>query len=639
MSRIFAFICLLVIVSSCGKDDEPQVESPVISIAPSSVLFNDTDSIDVSLRLISGESTTWQLSSIPVWLKADTNSGTISKDEIVNINLTADTDGYPTGKLSGVIEVIWGTNESRSINVTVCINPKPKLTITETDVTLTEFNGYSANIRLINSGDGVISFNAVPQSNDLFVSTSGTETIDPGQEYYLYVNYNIFPNQQAGIIETSIIIQSNDSSGDQVINVTIDIPASSSLFLDFFDTSFGLNKDVIRINLTNDGNSATEWSFNHQSFDKNIIPNPSSGNLSPGETIQVEFTLDRTGLDNGYYTEDFELVSNEGPVDFLVLDYQVYTEEKYLLDGTAIDAEYSRSRNVMYVIQEFPNLVVAFDSATETVDNLNMGFTPLEISLSPSESYAVVRGFSNFSVIDCASFNVINTVPTTIGIDAITIDDLGNTYVFSTNGLTTYDLSGNENNTGLAGGKTLSKARLHPTNNSIFAVSNASNELLVFDITDIGNISETSQFLNFDPHSDFWFSDLGDKLITQTADIYDINNNQVSYIKHIDISDEFLDVFYSSTFNIFSGVIAFIDDYDPNNIYPEGGFKFRASDCSQQQPIDDITFVVNNFGDFYIEPGVARYVGIDESSSSYIVVSSTYDIQAGPWAISKIAIQ
>lgn len=635
------FLSFVLIVLSCGKDEEPEV-TPVLSFNPTSLLFNADETATVSIAHSQGRLINWEITSIPAWLSADKQSGQLNQGQNADIVFTPLTDNFPAGKLSGVVEISWDQGQRRSINVTVCVDATPSISLSRTEITLDQFSGFFSDLIVRNTGTGVLNFDVLNTDPDLFVNVNGPKSLDEGEESFVSINYNMPVGQAAQIIETSFIITSNDNPSEIEIPVRIIIEESASLFINFFDTDFGLNRDMINMEFINDGNVDINFEIIPRSGGEGITVTPQSGFLPQGDAINVEFALDRTVQDNGWYSADFEVLTDVSINDFIFLSYQIYNENKILLDGRVSDAEYG-SDNFMYIAQEFPNQLIRYNGLNETIDFLSLPFAPIEVSLSPGANHLVVSGLNQFSVIDLSTFTNSNTISNGSSIESIAIDDNGNAYVFSGNSLNVYNESSTTATTIDLGLSQVTSSSVHPNGTVLYAMSSSSSECLKFNL--MSTPIEVTQRIGMqsNPENDFWFTSDGGGLVTQTGNLYNLqpdNNSDVIFQKRINIADNFLDLDYSSSLNLFTGVLGFIDNYDPNNIFVEAAYKFRASDCSQENAIDDFFFVVDQVYGGFLEPGVARYVGINEDLVEYIIVGSTFDTGPdAPWAITKLPIE
>lgn len=635
--RLLLVLLILPFFFSCGDEGTTEVV-PVITISPTNIMINDDQIGQVALTLVSGNQTSWTISSMPTWLNVSPSSGVLNTGQNIDLELTPNTSGFNQSKLSGVIEILYNQTETRTINVTVCINPKPSIDINFNSVELNDFNGFFANVELTNDGEGVL--NVQPKSGNSNLLFEIFETrINEGQTVEGSI-YTFSPQSfPIGESKETVFLEVDQLPDDLEIEVVITRTPNVSFFVDFFNTSFGLNRETLSVDFVNDGDVDINWEIVPLSSTTRISPSQSTGILPSGQRQSISFELDRTNLEEGFFFEEFEIRTQEGFVDFLFFEYIGFEETKTFFDGNVIDAEYSTASKQMHIIQEFPNALLSYEPESEEIEEIVLDFTPSDLNLSPDQGLALISGNSKMILVDLENQIVIGNIDNNASITDACVDNDGVIYVIENNRLKIFT------NTGIAAEidiplQNIDQCRIHPKGKYLYATSHEDGLALKVDATDFNNLIVDTYQLMF-PFFDFWFDENGEHLFTQNNEIYRITPDASSdfILDGNFTSSQILDMSFSNDLNLIAVSEGFIDEFTEDK-FPQGGARFSANNLDRLNFIPAPLYLDTNAPDPFLNDGAIWHIGIHKPTLQYVLVSSSQDFMFDPqWSITKVAIE
>lgn len=279
----------------------------------------------------------------------------------------------------------------------------------------------------------------------------------------------------------------------------------------------------------------TPFTWNLSSGASFLQPNILNGILNEGETVDITLEVDRSDLFTQDYDVELLLENDLGETIIISVEIHNYREEKWLISGRIIDAEYDKNNEEIIVVSNFPNEIRKFDPLTNSIESLNLDNTPNCISISQDGQFAAVGHSEGFYYINLSSMTLVenyteigNTFDIVLapnnwaylflevpgsGSEKIQCVNLENGEVFESLGLTPHEET---------------KAKLHPSGDYIYAVEPISpTGIIKFDIT--GGVA---QYLYEGPRTlsnnlyDIWISDDGNKIFLNDKTIFSSSSMQ-----------------------------------------------------------------------------------------------------------------
>ncbi len=639
-TQLVLSLLLILLIAACGKE-EPTPDPIIVAADPSSLIFNDIETGTFTVKLQSGESVGWQLSSIPAWLSATPTTGTLSTGNNQSITLTPEVDNFPPGKLSGVVEVLTTDNQRLNVNVTVCVEGRPKATLPPfNEIRMDINNGWQEYFNIKNTGSGVLVFSIETDDDRIGSFISGNDVLEEGEESEIYLQANVdqFP---LGEHKANLTITTNSVEEKIVIPITVVSPPRPAMRAEYPNLDFGLNVDSRTVNIINEGNVPINWNLVYDDlgpFSFSI----EEERIDLGDTSRVVITLDRSGLENGFYDAQFRIGSDVQLEDYLFINYQVYEEDKYLLDGTVVDALYSREAGMMLVAQEFPNSFVAYNPETESVQELDLDFTPVHIAVSGNGNYAAIGGVGQVVLLDLNSFSVQKEVTASGYNQAVAVDDDASLFLVG-NGQAKRVLDNGLEHVIQYGNKPTSQAKLHPSGEYFYITSSSTSTAIKLKVG-VDSLEFINEYVFTDrrPLGDFWFDESGDHLFTQSGSIYGIDaeseEKDIVFEKQLSEFESFNSIAFSERFNMMAGVTGSVDESDGDRFYIQDSYRYSITDCRQENFIMRPYFIGDGGNGDVLREGNHWYLGIYEDGNKYVSVgTSDYDVNSN-WAISTIDI-
>ncbi|MCF7568513.1 hypothetical protein L3X37_09065 [Sabulilitoribacter arenilitoris] len=346
--------------------------------------------------------------------------------------------------------------------------------------------------------------------------TPNISNLDEGK----YVGKVEFVTNGAGKAEVSLELNIEDLSN--IMSVS-----KSSL-------NYGYSEGSLSFVIKNDGKFNFDWSWDNNS-NSFLNLNPSSGSLSAGDSKEVVMTLDRANLVTQDYNLETLITNNFGQSITINVGINNYIEEKWLIDGNIIDAEYDRNNNVIVAVSENPNELRVFNPSNNSVKSVALNIPPTCVSVELGGSHAVVGHNGWFSYINLSTMELENNYAVTTNTFDIILAPNEWVYVFPkedqwerircvnlANGVEIQHIGGSV--------WERTKVKLHPSGNYIYGADNGLSPS-DFEKYDINN--GTAQYLYDSPyHGDFafngdiWISEDGIRLFAKSRRVFNASTNQ-----------------------------------------------------------------------------------------------------------------
>lgn len=286
--------------------------------------------------------------------------------------------------------------------------------------------------------------------------------------------------------------------------------------------------------IKNLSDTSFDWNWTETSSSSFVSASPNSGTLAAGASITVTLTLDRSNMHERLYNLVGKISNNKGQSFNQLIEIRNYIEDKWLIGGNVIDAEYDRVNDVMIVVSENPNQIRKFNLATNVEESLSLNNIPKCISISQDGNYAAVGHNGSFSYVNLTSMTIDNNYA--VSTDVYDIVLAPNNWVYITSSINyqkmrCVDLSNGQETLsqdpqdGFAPRTANAKAELHPSGNYIYA---SAPGLIPSDIDKYDIRNGRARSLGDSPYHGeyefgykFWFSESGNEIFTNSKNVFD----------------------------------------------------------------------------------------------------------------------
>ena len=439
--------------------------------------------------------------------------------------------GLDEGKHFGVIEIITNGAGKATTSIEFCVDAHPIANVNPMEIIYSESESEKS-LTISNIGTGFLNWEI--QSLPSWISVNPQSGILYGGDDIEILAIAQRNGLDVGTLIEQALVVSNSEEGDINIDISIEVPELAILSISESALNYGYFEDNKSFFIKNDGNIDFSWNWddNSNSF---LSVNPNSGMLSIGDSIEVTMTLDRTNLTSQIYDLEVYINNNEGQSATLPIQINHFQEEKWLVTGRIIDAEYDRNNDVIVVISETPNELRVFNPSDNSVESLALNIPPTCISIGLNGNYAAVGHNGSFSYVNLSTMELEDSYAVTADAFDIILAPNEWVYVFPredqwerircinlSNGVET-EHSGNSI-------RERTKVKLHPSGNYIYGANNglSPSDFEKYDIT-----SGTAQYMYDSPyHGDFafsgdiWISEDGNRLFAKSRNVFNASSNQ-----------------------------------------------------------------------------------------------------------------
>lgn len=531
-------VYLLLIILLCfgckkGEDNgNDAIVSPTsqILISPDDVMINEDETGKIFISVQPPVEVEWNVSTKPNWIDISPSSG-ILNNEIVELQITPKPDGLEDGKHRGEIEIITSGAGKARVSVVICIAARPIAKVEQTEMVYGE-NETEKMISITNIGTGFLNWEL--QSLPEWINVSQDSGILDEQQNIQVRASAIRGSLPVGIQTAQALLSSNSDEGDININFSLEVAENPLLSTSIDSLKFGYFEDTKSFYIKNEGNVPFDWNLDNNN---NILlnANPSNGTLEIGAEVEITVTLDRTNLLSGIHDLDIIISNNKGVSFAFPTRINHFKEEKWLVNGRIIDAEYDRNNDVIIVVSENPDEIRKFNPVDNSSTSLSLTIPPKCVSLSQDGNYAVVGHNGSFNYIDLNEMKSIDTYAVTTNAFDIVIAPNDFVYVFPEKdqwetircvnlitavetehiGRSIYDET---------------RAKLHPSGNYIYGANNglSPSDFEKYDISD-----GTAKYLydspyhgDFDFYGDLWISEDGNRLFAKSRSVFNASTNE-----------------------------------------------------------------------------------------------------------------
>jgi len=276
------------------------------------------------------------------------SSGTINA-QTIELELTVNTENLTPGYEYGVIEVISNMAGKASTHISLAVEPHP---IAELNIDQIAFaaNESQKIFNIFNKGSGFLHWHLESDVEWITFDPSGG-TLMPGEMTVVTAEVDR-TGLPAGTQFGRTILVSNASHDNIEVDMNMEVMAMAILKSSSQHIHFGHFVDETEVYLGNVGNIPSNWEFLQS--DDYLTAEPSSGELAPGDSVRITLSLDRSQMQNQSYQSSITFSSNASDHLTVGLSIDHFVEDKWLIDGMVVDAEYCRVNDMIVLITNNP---------------------------------------------------------------------------------------------------------------------------------------------------------------------------------------------------------------------------------------------------------------------------------------------
>ena len=367
-----------------------------------------------------------------------------------------------------------------------------------------------------------------------------------------------------------------------------------------------------------------------------------SGDLDGGAEVPITMTIDRTGLSTGVHSARVTVNSDGSDSRRVDVSLRNYDEDIIIVDFTILDAEYDINNERWVAISKDPSQLHVIDAVDKTIESVALSVEPQCVSVRPDGAYAAVGHNAWITRVNLNS--VAAATPTQITTDANDVVLAQNDFVYVFPKGSGWD---NLRTIGPTGNETVDPeliypgmiARLHPSENSIYAADNgiSPSDVEKFDI------SSGSAVYQYDSpyHGDYafsgnlWFSNDGSKFVARSRYVFHASPDSLSdmvYAGALSVN-RIVEWAVQSTTNDkwYVSHTNWLDEVSNEvNIYDGSFFQFESFVTVPNVP--NTTHV----GPLQFPAVGARYIAVNSAGTALHVIGRRLDDNV--WAVASIAL-
>lgn len=509
----------MILLASCTK----QVYSDLL-LSPEEITLFENDTGYLYLAVQPAVKTNWYVSTKPDFLIVNPSSGVIDSD-VVQLMVTLNTEGLNFLQQFANIEIISDNSGTArtTVNLKGPFNP-----IVEFEPLKIHFleSEFEKQLTLKNAGGQLLNWKFLHNMPYMeFSADSGTLKGGHTQLITATVQRNFL---QEGVEYGSLTIISNDPKGSITADVEMVVPPAAIFVTSADRIQFGYFQESVTFYLHNQGNTSAVWQLINPA--EYLVFDISSGVLSNNDSVKITVNIDRTDLSTMIY-EGSITFTNEAGLDAQMPFYvENYKEEKVLLEGWVIDAEYNINTEALIIVLEQPNELRKYNTQDMTTQTIELELYPNAVAVSGDGTFAVVGHNGSFSYIDLINMTIVQTFPLTVNVFDILIAPNQWVYVFpySGNSFKCIDLNtgieiNNIGTAGVTGGERI--AKLNSTGDAIYQIS--VSKITKYDITlDTAFLLYSKSFTSYFIDRKLWIPGGGNRIFTEGSLVFWATSSQ-----------------------------------------------------------------------------------------------------------------
>ena len=506
------------------------VESPIY-VAP------DWTEMEWPIHVPGVGNSRFKVTAAPKWLRI-TTTGEFRLDEtVVTCRATRQPAFSDVGLYGDVVALTMDGRDNVVLIPVYYVNEgRPTLRPSADNLTMTPYQGYTAELALDASSEGILfwSLKEMPEWLRLNDSDPKSGILLPNHINLLHFACREDYVPAADTVGQIVLASTDRNHPELAVNVQYKV-GDPALECNQAEIDFGRTETSRALWIYNRGNGLLTWRITHAPPWLHVAE--MQGSLYPYAGTTLTLTCNRNNLSSGLNTVEIELETNDRtkPVYRILLKAHsgsVSAENIRAVEGTVTDAAFDRDRNLLYLSTAQPNQLLAYDVDSRTiVRRLALSKAPNCFSLSEDGQRAVIGHSGIIGFADLTAWKVTQTMDT----EAIVYDIEWATdgwccytaaadmrwstplrWVHAEKNIQVDDASGN-----LYGGTIIRKI---PNQNYIVAtqLGLSPSSMLVFDMQRMERVN-----MFFTDIGRFWFSKSGTFLFDSYGNVYRTQNLSV----------------------------------------------------------------------------------------------------------------
>ena len=412
--KIIILLSVTIAFFSCS-DEFINQKLDISGVATSAIIISpEWDADDYQFKCDGLSNADFKIESKPDWLVLDSNSGKIT-DSIATIHGSA--NPVPRFSKTGIYVdqmMVAASGKQYVIPVYYIIEGNPSVQVNR--VFEISYNNYNNELKISNSGDGVLLWDIVSMPNWLTVNMSQfnlkSVILGKGAAATLPFTFDVKAAVQNNLKGT-IVLKTNDKNNSLVeIAVSANI-GTPSLSFSNKQLDFGSSETTKTARIYNQGNGLLIWSI--EGLPEWLSVSTANGIAMPYTSANdITFTCNRSNLQPGLNSATFYLKTNDPDNSSVAVVITVRMPGSIAnvrtLEGNIVDAMFDKSTNTLFYVTGQPNKLVAYDvTARAVIHEIALNKVPTCLAINEDFTKAAVGHGGLISAIDLNSYTLTRT--------------------------------------------------------------------------------------------------------------------------------------------------------------------------------------------------------------------------------------
>jgi len=412
--KIIILLSVTIAFFSCS-DEFINQKLDISGVGTSAIIISpEWDADDYQFKCDGLSNADFKIESKPDWLVLDSNSGKIT-DSIATIHGSA--NPVPRFSKTGIYVdqmMVAASGKQYAIPVYYIIEGNPSVQVTR--VFEISYNNYNNELKISNSGDGVLLWDIVSMPNWLTVNMSQfnlkSVILGKGAAATLPFTFDVKAAVQNNLKGT-IVLKTNDKNNSLVeIAVSANI-GTPSLSFSNKQLDFGSSETTKTARIYNQGNGLLIWSI--EGLPEWLSVSTANGIAMPYTSANdITFTCNRSNLQPGLNSATFYLKTNDPDNSSVAVVITVRMPGSIAnvrtLEGNIVDAMFDKSTNTLFYVTGQPNKLVAYDvTARAVIHEIALNKVPTCLAINEDFTKAAVGHGGLISAIDLNSYTLTRT--------------------------------------------------------------------------------------------------------------------------------------------------------------------------------------------------------------------------------------
>jgi len=412
--KIIILLSVTIAFFSCS-DEFVKEKLDISGVGTSAIIISpEWDADDYQFKCDGLSNADFKIESKPDWLVLDSNSGKIT-DSIATIHGSA--NPVPRFSKTGIYVdqmMVAASGKQYAIPVYYIIEGNPSVQVNR--VFEISYNNYNNELKISNSGDGVLLWDIVSMPNWLTVNMSQfnlkSVILGKGAAATLPFTFDVKAAVQNNLKGT-IVLKTNDKNNSLVeIAVSANI-GTPSLSFSNKQLDFGSSETTKTARIYNQGNGLLIWSI--EGLPEWLSVSTANGIAMPYTSANdITFTCNRSNLQPGLNSATFYLKTNDPDNSSVAVVITVRMPGSIAnvrtLEGNIVDAMFDKSTNTLFYVTGQPNKLVAYDvTARAVIHEIALNKVPTCLAINEDFTKAAVGHGGLISAIDLNSYTLTRT--------------------------------------------------------------------------------------------------------------------------------------------------------------------------------------------------------------------------------------